>query len=219
MKYKGREIGTPKFEHVKDFIEIKRMDISPEEVYMYYTKKQWLTKSGRPIKTLESAINVWNSLQTMAKMNGRGHKLKSGDSKLTGYSSNNYAVDVAHLSRLGKISTSRRAWIETTMLELRSKAPIYEHFLAEFLFANNIQFIHQAPFILDDKIYFADFFIPAKHAIIEVDGGYHNGCVQATKDRFRDLCFNGHMIRVIRIPNSATDNKNDLCLLLNSILM
>lgn len=218
MKYKGREIGTPRFEHVKDFIEVKRMDISPEDVYMYYTKKKWLTKSGKPFQTLETAINVWNSIQVMAKKNSRGGKAKRGDSKLMCYCDFNYLIDLEHINKLHNISDSYRDWIENTMLELRSKAPIYEHYLAEFLFSEHIEFIHQAPFVLSDKAYFADFFIPSRNVIVEVDGEYHNGIVQRAKDRFRDMCFNGHMVRVIRIPNKATMDKSRLKILLNSIL-
>lgn len=218
MKYRGREIGIPRFEHVKEFIESKSMDISPEEVYMHYTNKKWLTKSGRQFKTLESAINVWNSIQVMAKKKGRGEKLKRGDSALMGHSDFNYIADIEHLNKLDGINHSYRDWIETKMIELRGKAPIYEHFLAEFLFNEHIHFIHQAPFVMSGKVFFADFFIPSKNVIIEVDGGYHNGASQYAKDRFRDVCFNGHMIRVIRIPNNATKNKKDLRILLNSIL-
>lgn len=69
-----------------------------------------------------------------------------------------YIKDVNHICKLGYIDSSKRDWIETTMLRLRDSANIYEHRFGEFLINKKIEFIHQAPFILSGKIYFADFF-------------------------------------------------------------
>ena len=124
-----------------------------------------------------------------------------------------YIKDVNHICKLGYIDSSKRDWIETTMLRLRDSANIYEHKFGEFLISKKIEFIHQAPFILSGKIYFADFFLPKYHLIVEIDGLYHSGDKQYEYDRFRDACFSGHRIKVLRIPNNSVMNEIDLKIL------
>ena len=126
------------------------------------------------------------------------------------HNSYGYLKDLNHICKLGYIDASRRDWIETNMLRLRECANVYEHKFAEYLINKKIEFIHQAPFILSGKIYFADFFLPKYHLIIEIDGLYHSGNKQYEYDRFRDACFSGHKINVLRIPNNAVTNGNDL---------
>lgn len=144
-------------------------------------------------------------------------KTDGNRSKLINYNTVGYLDDLAHICKLGKISESRRDWIETNMLRLRSCANMYEIEFASYLMKKGIKFIHQAPFILSGKIYFADFYLPDKHIIIEIDGDYHNGITQSEKDRFRDECFNGHKLKVIRIPNAAVYNNKDLSVFCNMI--
>lgn len=126
--------------------------------------------------------------------------------------------DTVHMCKLGCLTESRRDWIETTMQRLRDSANVYERRLASYLLKRKINFIHQAPFIFSGKIYFADFFLPHKHTIVEVDGIYHEGNTQYQYDRFRDTCFNGHKIKVIRIPNAAINNEKDVELILGPVL-
>lgn len=103
------------------------------------------------------------------------------------------------------------------MLKLRSTANCYEIDFAAYLMKKKLKFIHQAPFIFDGKIYFADFYLPAKHAIIEFDGNYHNGISQSEKDKRRDEDFNGMTIKVVRIPNAAVYDENYLKVILASL--
>lgn len=124
---------------------------------------------------------------------------------------------MSHICKLGKISESKRDWIETNMLRLKECANAYEIDFANYLMKKGIKFIHQAPFILSGKIYFADFYLPNNHAIIELDGDYHNGIAQSEKDRFRDECFNGHKLKVLRIPNAAVLKNRDLDILCSGI--
>lgn len=149
--------------------------------------------------------------------NKRRAKTNGNRSKLINYNTIGYLDDLAHICKLGRISESKRDWIETTMLKLRSSANMYEIDFAAYLIDNGIKFIHQAPFILSGKIYFADFYLPTKHAIIELDGSYHNGIAQSEKDRFRDECFNGHKLKVVRIPNSAVYDKKSLKIFMSTI--
>ena len=135
-------------------------------------------------------------------------------SKLQKHNAEGYLGDLKHIHSLGLISDSKRDWIETTMLSLREKANCYEVTFAEYLLKKKITFIHQAPFIFSGKIYFADFYLPTKHAIVEIDGEYHQGFTQEKYDRFRDECFNGHLLKVIRIPNAMVNNEKDMEMLL-----
>lgn len=129
-----------------------------------------------------------------------------------------YLDDLNHISKLAIKDNSKRDWIETTMIQLRNKANRYELIFASYLMDKKIKFIHQAPFIFSGKIYFADFYIPDINYIIEIDGNYHNGLSQKEYDIFRDSCFNGNMINVIRIPNNSVENKNELDIICNKII-
>lgn len=140
---------------------------------------------------------------------------KGKNSALSRHNADGYIRDLEHICKLGYISSNTRDWIETNMYRLRECANCYEVEFASKLLSSKIQFIHQAPFIFSGKIYFADFFIPAKHLIIEIDGIYHESDSQSRYDRFRDQCFNGHKISVVRIPNQAVFNEKDLNILLS----
>ena len=117
--------------------------------------------------------------------------------------------DYSHLAKL-KVSESRRDWIETTMYTLRSKANIYERKLIDLFTANKVVFIHQAPFILDGKIYFADFFLPDENLIVEIDGDYHRGVSQKSYDKDRDRAFGSYNMKTIRISNELVKESSKL---------
>lgn len=144
-------------------------------------------------------------------------KTNGNRSNLIRYNTLGYLDDMNHLCKLGRLNESKKDWIETRMLELRSSANCYEIDFAAFLMKKKIKFIHQAPFIFSGKIYFADFYLPEKHTIIEIDGNYHNGIAQTEKDKRRDEDFNGMTIKVIRIPNAAVYNENYLKVILASL--
>lgn len=148
----------------------------------------------------------------------RTKKFKKKSGALDKHNSYGYLRDLNHICKLGYIDESKRDWIETTMLRLRDCANIYEHKFGEYLIKKNIEFIHQAPFILSGKIYFADFYLPSKNAIIELDGQYHSSVSQSEYDRFRDACFNGHRIKVIRIPNAAVLKDGDLDIFITKLI-
>lgn len=143
---------------------------------------------------------------------------KSNSNALQKHNDLGYLDDLQHICKLGLINESRRDWIETTMLKLRDSANIYEHKFGGYLIKCKIDFIHQAPFIFNGKIYFADFYLPKYHTIVEIDGIYHSGLAQGEYDRFRDECFNGHKLKVLRIPNGAVLKEKDIKILLNDFL-
>lgn len=142
-----------------------------------------------------------------------GKRYNKKTSALDRHNSYGYLNDLRHICKLGYINPSTRDWIETNMLRLRACANKYEIIFGEYLSSKKIEYIHQAPFIFSGKIYFADFYLPKHHLIIELDGLYHNGIAQYDYDRFRDACFSGHRVRVLRIPNEAVMNERDLKIL------
>ena len=72
MKYKGEEIGIPCAEMIQEFIDECGLSISAEDVIAYWKPKDFLTKRGEPVKTLEALVHVVNSayVQRIRKTNG-----------------------------------------------------------------------------------------------------------------------------------------------------
>lgn len=63
MTFKGDNIGErPTMMHIEIYIAEKGLYIEPKDAYDYWEKKQWLTKKGLPVKTLEAAIDVVNGI-------------------------------------------------------------------------------------------------------------------------------------------------------------
>lgn len=60
MTYKGKEIKEPTIEMISEYISKMGFGFSANEFIVYYSKRNWLTRKGQPIKTLESAINSYN---------------------------------------------------------------------------------------------------------------------------------------------------------------
>ena len=129
---------------------------------------------------------------------------------LTHYDLTSYDDDIDVMASIFNIRKSKREWIVTARLGLQERANKYEHLFGNFLLKQNVHFIHQAPFVVDGHIYFADFYLPEKRIVVEIDGDYHNGLYQRVKDRDRtdDLKFSG--AKVIRIKNATTLDENSL---------
>jgi very-short-patch-repair endonuclease len=80
-------------------------------------------------------------------------------------------------------------------------------------------FIHQAPFVFRPRtIYFCDFYLPDHKLVIEVDGIYHNGDVQFTKDKERDANLRSIGMRVVRIANEELGDPRLLALRLGEYI-
>lgn len=62
MKYKGEEVGIPCQEMVQEFIDECGLSISADEVLEYWRNKNFLTKKGQPVKTLEAMVHSANSI-------------------------------------------------------------------------------------------------------------------------------------------------------------
>ena len=61
MKYKGKEIGTPTIDMVREYIENKGFNLSAEKVFNRYATNGWKTTKGTEVNTLEAAVNGCNS--------------------------------------------------------------------------------------------------------------------------------------------------------------
>lgn len=125
------------------------------------------------------------------------------------------------MGKLFNIPKPKRDWIETTRYQLQDKANIYERIFAEYLHNKKIEFIHQAPYIIDNKIYFLDFYLKDYNIAVELDGQYHDSQFQHGKDKYRDEMFKSINIKTIRINNAEVKDKNRLkiVLTLNGIIV
>jgi hypothetical protein len=81
MTYKGQEIGIPTLELIKECINQWKLRVAAQEVYDYWTLRNWLTKKGQAVKTLESACNVANSL--FVQRERKGGNISKSEDKLT----------------------------------------------------------------------------------------------------------------------------------------
>lgn len=112
-----------------------------------------------------------------------------------------YIEDNAIISRFSKLPLSKQDWIETNRYKLQYSAPKAEHVVGTVLINRSVKFIHQAPFVISGKIYFADFFVPSLRTIIEIDGFSHNNMIAEESDKSRDRDFFCIGIKTIRISN------------------
>lgn len=114
------------------------------------------------------------------------------------------------IAKFCKFSKNKKEWVFDNREYLKSSSNIYEKRLIKYLTCKKIDFIHQAPFDIDGKIYFADFYLPKFNSIIEVDGDYHRSITQRNKDSNRDCDFMGINIKTIRLLNEETNDNNQL---------
>lgn len=77
MTFYGDEIKTPTVEQVEVYIAEKGLFVTPKQVFNYWSRKDWKTKKGLPVKTLETAINVVNSIVIQREQ----RKIKNNNNK------------------------------------------------------------------------------------------------------------------------------------------
>ena len=81
--------------------------------------------------------------------------------------------------------------------KMREKPTSAELIMLGRLEMSGMKFRHQCPL----GIYIADFFIPSKLVVIEVDGSYHDSEKQQKKDKARDKYLTTMGATVIRVQN------------------
>ena len=100
---------------------------------------------------------------------------------------------------------------------LEVNATYAERLLKTFL-TGKIDFEFQKIIYTDNKHFFiADFYIPSKNLIIELDGEYHDNAKQQEKDIWRTKILKSLGYRVIRFKNKQITESNDLFWVLNII--
>ena len=100
---------------------------------------------------------------------------------------------------------------------LEVNATYAERVLKTFL-AGKIDFEFQKIIYTDNKHFFiADFYIPSKNLIIELDGEYHDDAKQQEKDIWRTKILKSLGYRVIRFKNKQITESNNLFWVLNII--
>ena len=100
---------------------------------------------------------------------------------------------------------------------LEVNATYAERLLKTFL-TGKIDFEFQKIIYTDNKHFFiADFYIPSKNLIIELDGEYHDNIKQQDKDIWRTKLLNSLGYRVIRFKNKQIIESRDLFWILNII--
>ena len=94
----------------------------------------------------------------------------------------------------------------------------YAERLLKIFLTGKIDFEFQKIIYTDNKHFFiADFYIPSKNLIIELDGEYHNDAKQQDKDIWRTKLLNSLGYRVIRFKNKQITESRDLSWILNII--
>ena len=100
---------------------------------------------------------------------------------------------------------------------LEVNATYAERLLKSFL-TGKIDFEFQKIIYTDNKHFFiADFYIPSKNLIIELDGEYHNDVKQQDKDIWRTNVLKSLGYEVIRFKNSQIIESKNLFWVLNII--
>lgn len=100
---------------------------------------------------------------------------------------------------------------------LEVNATYAERLLKNFL-TGKIDFEFQKIIYTDKKHFFiADFYIPSKNLIIELDGEYHDNAKQQEKDIWRTKVLKSLGYRVIRFKNKQIIESNNLFWVLNII--
>ena len=100
---------------------------------------------------------------------------------------------------------------------LEVNATYAEKLLKTFL-TGKIDFEFQKIIYTDNKHFFiADFYIPSKNLIIELDGEYHDEAKQQEKDIWRTKILKSLGYRVIRFKNKQITESKDLFWVLNII--
>lgn len=145
-------------------------------------------------------------------------KKKVVSNRLNEYNKANYIEDYRIIGQFCNLPKSKKEWIEDTREQLKAKTNKYENLFGEYLIKKKIKFVHQAPFIINGKIYFLYFYIPSKRIAIEVDGQYHDSLYQEDYDDVRDYNFNSIGIKTIRIANNETMDANQLDIRLSQLI-
>jgi len=122
-------------------------------------------------------------------------------------------IDEGYLAAFSDCTPYVQRWVARKMKYLRDHAQWYERLFAGFLAMHHVKFIPQAPFRAkrrvrggEPKVYFADFYLPAVGAILEIDGKSHEGYEVYDKIREQDFLELG--IKTIHVSYKAIRHRS-----------
>lgn len=76
MTFKGDKIiGKPTLMQIEIYIAEKGLFCEPQDAYDYWESKEWMTKKNKEPMTLESAINIYNSIAINRATKSRAKEL------------------------------------------------------------------------------------------------------------------------------------------------
>lgn len=99
-------------------------------------------------------------------------------------------------------------WILETRRKLCTNATDGEKNVMYLLDSYDWVYTFQQPFVIEDKIYFTDFFFNPLRLAIEIDGDYHKPSEQKYKDLDREIDLSNYGVRTYRITNIETVNES-----------
>lgn len=210
MKYKGNEIRIPTIEMIDECIKEFGYNLNAEKIWKRYEAKGWKTNKKKDIVSLEALINSMNGVFNRGC--SKEKKLVSSPEKKNLTRKQLWKLANAYSDKVTKLYDNLiddikaqgyrgTGWIVKTLVDNIEGATYYELLVAYYLIRKDIEFVQQAPFYINGKISFADFYIPSKKVVIEVDGGYHDEIMQILRDDERAKRFKSMGIDTIRIWN------------------
>lgn len=102
---------------------------------------------------------------------------------------------------------NQKKWVCQHYKKNRKNPTPFEQKIGNYLCTHHVKFEFQRPFIINNHIYYADFYLPAYNAIIESDGHQHDN---SEHDRIRDKDFESIGIKTYRIGNWKLDEEGIL---------
>ena len=72
MLYKGKEVGKPTIEMIREYVLREKFTFSPQSAYNHLEKELWTTKKGEPYLTLEIALNAYNGVHVLRQRRNSG---------------------------------------------------------------------------------------------------------------------------------------------------
>jgi len=112
-----------------------------------------------------------------------------------------------NLKKADKATTSKREVAEKFREDLIKKQTPSELKFKAVLKSLNLDYEFQRIFYTNKSFFIADFYIPSKNVIFEIDGGYHKDTKQKSKDAIRSKELKKFVKKVHRISNECVNDE------------
>lgn len=77
MLFHDKEIGIPTLSQIQEYVEESGVFATPEDIYEFWSNRDWTTKKGTIIKSLEVAVNAYNGIAVQREKKKSKQKTKS----------------------------------------------------------------------------------------------------------------------------------------------